>query len=125
MDKKLKVAPEDALEKVLRRRAKLDAKAAELRVSIRKREDRKKHMLGGLVVKAGLQDISQNVILGIMVAGARRLALEKDGDIDSQGALKSFENLGREKFEQDEKAREVKKASVEKAKARPSLEPKA
>jgi hypothetical protein len=97
-----RMTPEERLEKITKKRTKLAEEEAKIRAALRKKEDNLKHELGGLVLKAGLREESKNVILGILVSGFQ--VLEKSRSL--------FEDLGRKKFDLDEKARARKKAAM-------------
>lgn len=97
-----RMTPEERLEKITKKRTKLAEEEAKIRAALRKKEDNLKHELGGLVLKAGLRGESKNVILGILVSGFQ--VLEKSRSV--------FEDLGRKKFDLDEKARARKKAAM-------------
>ena len=104
MAEKTKLTAEERLKKIEQKRAKLAEEAAKIRKEARKKEANVKMKLGGLVWKAGLQDQPDNVILGILVAGFEKLEAERD----------SFEDIGRKKFEHDDKAKaEMKTKSQE------------
>lgn len=59
----------------------------------RKSDTRRKIELGGLVVKAGLAGESKGVVLGILLAAGKRLALD--------GEREYFERIGNERFAKD------------------------
>lgn len=97
-----RMTPEERLEKITKKRTKLAEEEAKIRAALRKKEDNLKHELGGLVLKAGLREESKNVILGILISGFQGL--------DKHRA--AYEDIGRKKFDLDEKARARKKAGM-------------
>ena len=102
MAEKAKLTADERLKKIEQKRAKLAEEAAKIRKEARKKEANVKMKLGGLVWKAGLQDQPDNVILGILVAGFKKLGTERG----------AFEALGRKKFEDDAKAKAETKAKA-------------
>lgn len=95
--KKPKRTPEEILEKAEQRQVKAALAVQKAREVLRKKENRRKYELGGLIVKAGLVDESNDLILGVLMYGV--LALEKN----HEEWEKRFKKLGIEKIKNDEK----------------------
>jgi len=106
MAEKAKLTAEERLKKIDQKRAKLAEEAAKIRKEARKKEASVKMKLGGLVWKAGLQNQPDNVILGILVAGFKKLEAERG----------TFEAIGRKKFDDDAKAKAESKTKSQEAK---------
>ena len=106
MAEKVKLTAEERLKKIEQKRAKLAEEAAKIRKDARKKEASVKMKLGGLVWKAGLQDQPDNVILGILVAGFKKLEAERG----------TFEAIGRKKFDDDVKAKAETKTKAQETK---------
>lgn len=90
---------ETPLDKLKQQRARLATKEQALRHKIRKAENRRKYELGGLVVKAGLKETSNDLLLGALIEVASRMEDEKSvrdwGKSGSQNASKpASEKLG-------------------------------
>lgn len=68
---------ETPLDKLKQQRARLATKEQALRHKIRKAENRRKYELGGLVVKAGLKETSNDILLGAFLEIANRIDDEK------------------------------------------------
>ena len=91
--------PKTPLDKLKQQRARLATKEQALRHKIRKAENRRKYELGGLIVKAGLKDTPNDILLGALFEIASRMedktsvqGWEKTG---AQGISKSSsEKLG-------------------------------
>lgn len=64
----------------------------------RKDDTREKIMLGGLVIKAGLQDQPSNVLLGLLCEAKEQL----DGP-DKTFVKRRYERRGKEEFEKGQK----------------------
>lgn len=68
---------ETPLDKLKQQRARLATKEQALRHKIRKAENWRKYELGGLVVKAGLKEIPNDVLLGALIEVASRMEDKK------------------------------------------------
>ena len=92
--KRKKLTPEEELEKIRQSQSKLGIRAARLRDKLRREADRRKYEIGGLAVKAGIEDWDNDVILGVLVnahsAGKQTAQIEK------------WRKLGQEKVAADE-----------------------
>lgn len=67
------------------------------REKLRKEDTRQKIELGGLVIKAGLDDEDKNVILGLLIAAATALS-----GPDGEAARRRFREDGIRAFSQQE-----------------------
>ena len=94
--KKVKRTAEEILKRAQERQMKATLAVQKAKEVIRKKENRRKYELGGLVVKAGLVDESNELILGILMYGFRAL---KKNRKECEG---QFEKLGLEKIKIDE-----------------------
>ncbi|BAH74948.1 conjugal transfer protein TraD [Solidesulfovibrio magneticus] len=92
--KRKKLTPEEELEKIRQSQSKLGIRAARLRDKLRREADRRKYEIGGLAVKAGIEDWDNDVILGVLVyaygAGKQAAQIEK------------WRKIGQEKVAADE-----------------------
>lgn len=92
--KRKKLTPEEELEKIRQSQSKLGIRAARLRDKLRREADRRKYEIGGLAVKAGIEDWDNDVILGVLVnaysAGKQAAQIEK------------WRKMGQEKVAADE-----------------------
>jgi hypothetical protein len=94
--KKPKMTPEEVLEKAEQRQVKAALAVQKAREALRKKENRRKYELGGLIVKAGLKDESNELILGVLMYGF--FSLKKN----REECEKQFKKIGIEKIKNDE-----------------------
>lgn len=81
---------EDSSNKVIRQRqcvARNELCLSRERERLRKADTRRKIQLGGLIVKAGLEEESSSVLLGLLFDAKNKMSIEKDrwrelGDIE-------------------------------------------
>lgn len=106
METAKRLSPQERLKALEQKQTKLAEKAAKIREQLRKKESNLKIKLGGLIFTAGLENEPENVLLGILVQGAKRLEAERG----------TFEALGRTAFVDAKKARAEEKAQAKKAK---------
>lgn len=69
--KKARLTPEEELEKIRQAQSKLGIRAARLRDTMRKKADRRKYEIGGLAVKAGVEEWDNETILGIFLVAVK------------------------------------------------------
>lgn len=99
--KKPKMTPEEALERAEQRQVKAALAVQKAREALRKKENRRKYELGGLIVKAGLKDEQNELILGILMNGFFYLKKNREE------AEKQFKKLGFDKIKSDEQKKDL------------------